>query len=307
MLIGNPSIRAERTALKEFKTKGDKALRLEDGRLLGYAIYGDPGGQPVFYFHGFPGSRLEAQLADSVAAQLGVRLIAVDRPGFGLSDFEPHRAIFDWPDDVIKIANALRINRFATVGVSGGGPYVAACALKIPERLTAAAIVSGLGPLDTPDGVDRMIRNNHLIFFLGRRVSWLARISLRCTAYQVRRNPERVLRRIVGMLPDADKAVLARPEVKAAIRDNIIEAFRGGSSGVAHELLLYSRPWGFLLKDIALPIDLWHGEEDRSVPPSMGRYQASAIPNCRAVFCPREGHFSLAINHMQEILSGLVK
>ncbi len=293
--------------MKEFKIKEDKTLRLEDGRLLGYAIYGDPGGEPVFYFHGFPGSRLEAQLADQVAAQLGVRLIALDRPGFGLSDFKARRTIFDWPDDVIKIADTLGINRFATVGVSGGGPYAAACALRIPQRLTAAAIVSGLGPLDTPNGTDRMILTNHLIFLLGRRLPWLARISLRCTAYQVRRNPERMLGRIIGALPDADKAVLARPEVKTAIRDNIVEAFRGGSSGAACELLLYSRPWGFLLKDIALRVNLWHGEEDRSVPPTMGRYQARAIPNCRAIFCPREGHFSLAINHMEEILSGLLE
>ena len=67
--------------------KEDKTLRLEDGRLLGYAVYGDPEGQPVFYFHGFPGSRLEAQLADGVAARLGVRLIAlIDRAlGFRIS------------------------------------------------------------------------------------------------------------------------------------------------------------------------------------------------------------------------------
>ncbi len=293
--------------MRELKTEINRTLRLEDGRSLGYAIYGDAEGHAVFYFHGFPGSRLEAQLADRVAAQLGVRLIAIDRPGFGLSDFMPCRAIFDWPNDVIKIADALRINRFAIVGVSGGGPYVAACALRIPQRLTAAAIVSGVGPLDARKGSDRMIRSNHLIFFLGHHLPWLARILLWRMAYKVRRNPERVLGRIMSSLPDADKAVLARSEVKAAITDNIVEAFRRGSCGAAYELLLYSRPWGFLLKDIALPVDLWHGEEDRSVPPSMGRYQASAIRQCHAIFYPQEGHFSLAINHMEEILSRLIK
>jgi pimeloyl-ACP methyl ester carboxylesterase len=293
--------------LKDSQMKDGNTLQLQDGRLLGYAIYGDPEGQPVFYFHGFPGSRLEARLADRVAAQLGVRLIAVDRPGFGLSDFKPRRTIFDWPDDVIRVADALRVNRFATVGVSGGGPYAAACALRIPHRLTAAAIVCGLGPLDTPNGSNRMIGNNHLIFLLARRLPWLARISLWRTSYQVRRNPERMLGRIMGTLPDSDRAVLARPEVKTTLRDNIVEAFRRGSSGAAYELLLYTRRWGFFLKDIALRVDLWHGEEDRSVPPTMGKYQADAIPNCRAIFCPREGHFSLAINRTEEILSGLLK
>ena len=287
--------------------KGGETLRLEDGRLLGYAVYGDPEGWPIFYFHGFPGSRLEAQLADRVAARMGIRLIALDRPGFGLSDFKPRRTIFEWPDDVVKIADALRINRFATIGVSGGGPYAAACALKIPQRLTAVAIVCGLGPLDTPNGTERMVRTNHLIFFLGRRLPWLAKISLWRIAYQVRRNPEGTLRRMIVALPDPDKAVLARPEVKTAMKDNVVEAFRGGSRGAACELLLYTRPWGFLLEDIATRVNLWHGEQDVSVPPTMGQYQARTIPNCRAIFYPGEGHFSLVINHMEEVLSGLLE
>lgn len=287
--------------------KGGETLRLEDGRLLGYAVYGDPEGWPIFYFHGFPGSRLEAQLADRVAARMGIRLIALDRPGFGLSDFKPRRTIFEWPDDVVKIADALGINRFATIGVSGGGPYAAACALKIPQRLTAVAIVCGLGPLDTPNGTDRMVRTNHLIFFLGRRLPWLAKISLWRIAYQVRRNPEGTLRRMIVALPDPDKAVLARPEVKTAMKDNVVEAFRGGSRGAAYELLLYTRPWGFLLEDIATRVNLWHGEQDVSVPPTMGQYQARTIPNCRAIFYPGEGHFSLVINHMEEVLSGLLE
>ncbi len=238
---------------------------------------------------------------------MGIRLIALDRPGFGLSDFKPRRTIFEWPDDVVKIADALRINRFATIGVSGGGPYAAACALKIPQRLTAVAIVCGLGPLDTPNGTDRMVRTNHLIFFLGRRLPWLAKISLWRIAYQVRRNPEGTLRRMIVALPDPDKAVLARPEVKTAMKDNVVEAFRGGSRGAACELLLYTRPWGFLLEDIATRVNLWHGEQDVSVPPTMGQYQARTIPNCRAIFYPGEGHFSLVINHMEEVLSGLLE
>jgi pimeloyl-ACP methyl ester carboxylesterase len=281
-----------------------ETLRVEDGRLLGYATYGDPAGRPVFYFHGFPGSRLEAQLADPVAARMGIRLIALDRPGFGLSDFKPRRTISEWPDDVVRLADALRIDRFATVGVSGGGPYAAACALRIPQRLTTVSIVCGLAPLDTPGATHRMIRNNHWIFFLGRRLPWLAKISLRRIAYQVRRDPWAILRRHIAALPDPDRAVFARPEVKTTITDTVIEAFRGGSRGAICELLLYTRPWGFLLGEIATRVSLWHGEQDVSVPPAMGQYQARTIPNCCATFYPGEGHFSLVINHMEEILSG---
>jgi pimeloyl-ACP methyl ester carboxylesterase len=280
-----------------------KTLQLEDGRLLGYAIYGDPAGRPVFYFHGFPGSRVEAQLAHHVAARIGIRLIAVDRPGFGLSDFKPRRTISEWPDDVVRIADALGIKRFGTIGVSGGGPYAAACALRIPERLSAVSIVCGLGPLDAPHATQRMIRNHQLIFFLGRRVPWLANAFLRRTAYQVQRDAWAIFRRHIAGLPDPDQAVFGRPEVKSTMTDTVVEAFRHGSRGVAYELFLYTRPWGFPLGDIETRVKLWHGERDVSVPPAMGQYQAHLIPNCRATFYPGEGHFSLIINHMEEILS----
>jgi|RhiMetdeSRZDD1v2_1073273.scaffolds.fasta_scaffold215094_3 pimeloyl-ACP methyl ester carboxylesterase len=287
--------------------KQDKKLRLEDGRLLGYEVYGDPEGSPVFYFHGFPGSRLEARLATQVAARLAIRLIALDRPGFGLSDFKLRRTILEWPDDVIKIANALGISRFAILGVSGGGPYAAACALRIPERLTAVGIVCGLGPLDSAEITDRMTGKNRWIFFLARRLPWVARISLWRTACLVQRNPERMLGTMMGALPDPDKTVLTRPEVKTTIKENVVEAFRSGSRGAACELLLLTRPWGFSLKDIATHVHLWHGEQDESVPPNIARYQARTIPTCRASFYPGEGHFSLVINHMEEILSSLLK
>ena len=201
----------------------------------------------------------------------------------------------------------LEIDRFAAVGVSGGGPYAAACAVRIPQRLTAVAIVCGLAPLDVLAATDGIIRTNHLLFFLGSRLPWLARISMWRMACQVRRDPEEILRRMIVPLPDPDKAVLARLEVKTAMKENIVEAFSAGSRGAACELLLYTRPWRFLLKDIATRVDLWHGEQDVSVPLIMGQYQARTIPNCHATFYPGEGHFSLVINHMEEILRSLLK
>jgi pimeloyl-ACP methyl ester carboxylesterase len=97
-------------------------LVLRDGRRLGYAQYGQPDGEPIVYFHGHPGSRLEARLAHEPAAAPGLRVIALDRPGYGLSDFLPGRAITDWPADVTAAADALGIGRFSVAGASGGGP-----------------------------------------------------------------------------------------------------------------------------------------------------------------------------------------
>lgn len=120
---------------------------LSDGRRLGYKAIGAPDGDPLFYFHGFPGSRLEADLLCKNAEVCGWRVFAIDRPGIGLSDFLRGRTLHDWPRDVAEFANALRIDHFTVIGVSGGGPYAAVTAWALRKRVRATGIVAGLGPL----------------------------------------------------------------------------------------------------------------------------------------------------------------
>ncbi|MGH2542356.1 MAG: alpha/beta fold hydrolase, partial [Ardenticatenaceae bacterium] len=146
-----------------------QSIRLPDGRRLGYDEYGDLSGMPLFIFHGWPSTRLAASLMGEVASQRAVRLIAPDRPGIGLSDFQPGRAILDWPGDVVALADALGIKRFAVVGISGGGPYAAACAFKIPARLSAASIVSGMAPFEMPGAAQMLSRRNRLFLPLAQR------------------------------------------------------------------------------------------------------------------------------------------
>src|SRR2546429_8369047 len=103
--------------------QNDKVISLIDGRTLGYAEYGDPNGKPVFFFHGLPGSRRQRHPDDSIAIELGARIIAIDRPGYGLSDFQQGRKLLDWPDDVAPPAHSLKIHQIAAIGVSVGGAY----------------------------------------------------------------------------------------------------------------------------------------------------------------------------------------
>src|SRR5512138_1016983 len=124
----------------------DHTITLHDGRALGYVDYGDPSGRALLYFHGHPGSRREAAFLARQADEAGVRLVGVDRPGMGLSTYKPRRRLLDWPGDVTELADALRIDDFAVVGFSGGGPYAAACAFAIPERVTACGLVASVGP-----------------------------------------------------------------------------------------------------------------------------------------------------------------
>src|SRR5690242_15693615 len=114
----------------------NNTIKLKNGYVLGYAEYGDPQGKPIFYFHGWPSSRFQAKVLDAIARKLNIRIFSVDRPGYGLSDFQPNRTLLDWPGTVTELGDKLGLNKFAVMGVSGGGPYAVVCAYKIPERLT---------------------------------------------------------------------------------------------------------------------------------------------------------------------------
>ena len=283
----------------------ERQYRLRDGRMLGYAEFGDPQGRPVLFFHGFPASRLEATLAEPVAAALDVRLIAIDRPGFGLSDFKAGRTLGDWPDDVVELADALGLKRFAVVGVSGGGPYAAACAALIPQRLSAAGIVCGLGPLGTEERTRGILWLGRIVRFLLRHVPRLARRFCRVVARVMGHNPERGVALMARLAREPDRRILAQDHVRQAIARAHCEAVRTGPAGIAWELQLYSSTWDFRLEDITIAVDLWHGGRDRVVPVSMGRHQAAVIPSCRARFYPDAGHLSLPVEHLEEILSTL--
>lgn len=283
----------------------DDTLRLSDGRSLAFAQYGDPAGFPVLYCHGFPGSRLEAELSAPAAALLGVRIFAPDRPGFGLSDPQPRRTLADWPRDAAELADALELRRFAVLGVSGGAPYALACASLLPRRVAAVSVVCGLGPVERTGDAAGMLPLHRLLFFLFRRLPPFGRILYLSLARRMRRNPGEIFRLLTGKAPPPDRATLTRPEVRRIFVRSYEEAFRRGYAGGARELLLYSRPWDFSLADVAAPVSVWHGEEDATVPAAMGRRLARALPQARTVFLPREGHFSLPVGHAEAILRDL--
>jgi pimeloyl-ACP methyl ester carboxylesterase len=284
------------------KDTAHQTVRLGDGRRLGYAEWGDTGGRPLLYFHGWPGARVEARLADEAAKASAVRLIALDRPGMGLSDFQRGRTFVDWCADVVEVADALQLDRFAVLGISGGGPYAAACAWKLSDRVTRAGIVSGLAPLNVPGVIAGMGRRNRLTFQLVGRLAVLRRALMASMALSVGRRPDRVLER--GVATAVDKAYLRRLDVRDILVQSLSEAFRSGSAGPAWEMGLYARSWGFPLEEIRAPVDLWHGEEDANAPVAMGRYLAASIPGCRARFYSGEGHLHF-IDRLPEIFEAL--
>ncbi len=270
---------------------------------MAYAEYGDPAGKPVFYFHGLPGSRLQRHPDDSIATELGVHMITIDRPGFGLSDFQPGRKLVDWPGDVAQLADALKIDQFAAIGLSGGGPYLLACAYNMPERITSATVISGMGPVDWPGAMKGMITSMRLGIGIIRRVPWeLARLAFEPAARIARLNPAAAKKLVPNSAPKADREAFARPEIQAIDRQDLIEAFRNGGRAVYWEIVLLTTPWGFRLEDIHKKIHLWHGDEDSTVPPHLARHVARTLPDCEPRFYPGEGH-TLMYNYWREILA----
>lgn len=276
-------------------------IKLQDGRMLGYAEYGDPEGVPAFYFHGFPGSRLDYLLTDGgeTATETNARIIAVDRPGMGLSDFKPGRQLPDWPDDVTELAQALQLDRFAVLGISGGGPYAAACAHKIPERLTATGIVCGMGPSDAPGMVEGAS------WTLPGQPSIIRRFILMLTSMGLQRDPDQFLSRSKETLSEPDRQLLDQPELAELFVGGLQEAFRSGVGGANRDATLYAKPWGFRLQELTAEVHLWHGGQDANVPVSVGHHVADAIPNCNASFYHKEGHLTLPHNRMKEVLTAL--
>ncbi len=294
--------------MKSIVTQIDSSIKLPDGRSLGYVECGDPEGRPVFYFHGWPGSRLEARLVDGEAAQAGVRIIGVDRPGMGLADFQPKRRILDWPDDVVALADALGIGRFAVLGISGGGPFAAACAYKIPERLDACGIIAGTGPVDLEN--TGMKKSNRMIFFMARRLPWLLRLLLWFSLARHAHDKDKLgelVSKSLHQLPQPDKDLMQDPTVSDCFIQTGIQAFKQGTKGPAHEGKLYAQFWGFKLEDITFDkVYLWHGELDANVPVAIGRLVADAIPNCRAKFYPHDAHLSTLVNNLGEIMDTML-
>src|SRR5574339_649251 len=280
-------------------------------RRLGYDERGPSDGKPLFYFHGSPSSRLEAflYLSDELLQSLNVRLIAADRPGMGLSDFQPGRRQLDWAQDVIALADHLGVERFAILAYSLGGPYALACAHAIPERLTKAGIVSGAALFTIPELVQNINEGTRRFLSLPREKPWLSRLFLGLMlGLPARIAPGMLIKNASALLPAPDTAVLSEdPALQQGFVRSVREAMRQGTRGAHHDSLLTVTNPGFRLEDLRVPVLLWHGEMDQNIPLAMARYMANAIPNCEAKFYPGEGHLSLFKKHAREIVRSLTE
>lgn len=283
----------------------NQQMTLSDGRVLAYAEYGLADGSPVFYFHGGNGSRIEAEWFDESAKSANVRLIAPDRPGFGLSDFQQNRTFLDWAEDVSQLADSLNIKKFSIFGLSGGAPHVVALAHAIPERLKHVAIVSGVTPPQHKDKFTGMWFPVRLFFITAKYLPAMSRFILKQQG-SFYADKEMMMKRMLQAMPEPDKDLLKRrPEIVDIFARDAQEAHRQGIEGDAHEWQLYVDDWGFPIEDITMPVALWYGEYDSNTPIEMGDYYARTLPDVTLNCVPDGGHFSTINNHIDTILAYL--
>jgi len=283
----------------------DKTIKLLDGRTLGYTEHGDLAGYPVFFVHGNPGSRYMRHIDETIAVHQGVRIITPDRPGYGLSDYQEKRTLLDFPDDIRQLADALGIRSFSIFGVSAGGPYVAATAYRLPDRVTAAAMVSSTAPFDEiPDPYEGMNPQYVQAFKAAALPEMALRPIVANADKAIIKDPEAYWSAVLERAGSGDRSLLEQQAYKKQILGYWPEATRQGSKGRVREAKILVSSWGFRLEDIQPTVHLWYWEEDQIVPVEHGRYLASRIPNSVEHFRSGGGHFGvfLAWGEILEVL-----
>ena len=286
----------------------EKTIFLEDGRRLAYADLGDPKGKPVFYFHSFPGSRLEAKVMHEKAKEVGIRLISVDRPGFGLSDYQPNRRITDWPKDIGELADFLNFDKFSLFGVSTGACYALACASCLTDRINKIVTISALDSIEFKK--NGLFPNHRVIFGVAKYLPFLFKILfwfIRCRNLKKENGGERYLKINYKNFSEKDRILLQDSTILNTIAEAHCEAFRRELKGITHEAKLLGSPWRIEFNKIPKELDiyLFHGVEDKIAQVTATMEIEKLLQRCEATYFQNEGHVSLLANSDKEIFSTL--
>jgi pimeloyl-ACP methyl ester carboxylesterase len=278
----------------------DRTIELADGRTLAFSEWGVPDGKPLVFLHGVPGSRLMCPDLDATEAA-GVRLITVDRPGYGRSDLQPDRTRLNWVEDYLQLIDHLELDTCPVVGMSGGGPYALACAYRSPDRVPAIGLGGSLALIDQAPGYrSSLSRDDQRDFALLHRDRGAGIEAFRAQATWYDGDGWQAV--LVDGWGDADSRVLARADVLKAMTEWVREGARQGSEGFMWDLIAEAEADEFSVTDIGQEAHIWIGDADNLVPRLHADYLAAAIPRARLVTYPGEGHL-FPFDHWAEILA----
>lgn len=289
----------------ETRGAGDQCLTLADGRLLGYRIFGDPCGSPVIALHGTPGSRFKYSGSHTAALTAGLRLIAVDRWGYGLSS--PHRSgrLLDFGTDLTALASHLKLGTFAITGVSGGAPFAVAAAAKLGGRVSALALVSPVGLIADRVGGARLRAFHTFCFRVLPRVPGAIGLSFQLYRAGLALAPNLAMLIAISRSAAADRVAMRDNETRQRLIETFQQGLRPGVEGPTLDMALFDAPWGVDFAKITAHSRIWIGLDDRNVPLPAVRALAAALPGSQLTELPGAGHLWVAQNadHVMSWLS----
>jgi len=280
-----------------------------DGRTLAVLEAGDESGHAVIALHGTPGSGLLWRGLVEDAEARGMRLLSYDRPGYGGSDPHPGRTVADAVGDIAAIADALGVDRFAVEGGSGGGPHTLACAALLPERVVAAASLAGVAPypaegLDWLDGMGQDNLDEFAATVAGRDT--LESYLREQADAMLSTEPDAIADSLRSLLSPPDAAVLTG-EFAEYLAEATRRAIGERLEGWIDDDFVFMNPWGFELEAIRIPVQLWHGAQDRFVPIAHGEWLAERIPGVEAHLSEEDGHLTIQLARIGEVHAWLLE
>ncbi len=280
------------------------------GKFLAWNEYGSPEGKPVFYYHGWPSSRLQARLAHHLAKERNLRLISMDRPGMGKSTLIPDRVLSDWPPLMAAFADHLGIEKFGQIGVSGGGPYVLACAAMVPERLTGSVVLAGMVPLPlTKAGSSGLHPIYRTLIPIRHAPASFFTYSFRLASLSCKANPRRLpMSLLLRSLSEEDRKIMLHSrDIWEVLTRSFTEGVcsPSGGRGVMVDSEIYFQKPSFDPSAVTHPIRYWHGGDDKNIPASLVEELTATMPHAELTVEPELGHFSLAIRRAPAALDYL--
>jgi pimeloyl-ACP methyl ester carboxylesterase len=283
-------------------------MTLPDGRLLDVEISGPDNGIPLIFHHGTPGSVTQFGAMRRAVHDRGLRLVTFSRAGYGESTRLPGRAVVAAADDAAFLADHLGAPRFLTAGWSGGGPHTLATAAKLPDRVAGVLVIAGVAPYDA-EGLDflaGMGEENVTEFSHVLEGEDAVRPGYERQAVEMRGGDVATLiKEMSTLLPEVDRAVIT-DEFGEDMVASFGEALRLGVDGWIDDDLAFVQPWGFALDEITVPSFLWQGSEDLMVPYAHGQWLAEHIPGVKAHLLQGEGHLSITVGALEQMLDELV-
>ena len=282
----------------------DSVMIGKDGRRIAWREGGDRQGRPLVALHGLPGSRLKFDVASEHARTLAIRLISPDRWGYGETDPHPQPSLRGYAEDIEVLADHLALERFSVMGVSGGGPYAAAVAACLPDRITSTALVAPVGPIAGED--DREIDAFHRFCFgpFARNRRARERVFAAFRSMMLA-SPRLAMAVAMARVPAVDRRVLRGDGVSERLARTFAEGLRRSAHGPVTDMQLFGQPWDIPFERVTAPSGLWLGGKDRSVPASAARRLAARLPDCTVFSLPDEGHLWIAQNYA-EVLKWVV-